>query len=76
MKLRPVEEVLLQTLEDIDPGEAARLKAELYEEPSSWTLESVYELALRGLPLLLAGITTILGFVLFAAHLFHLSILP
>jgi hypothetical protein len=72
MKLRPVEEVLLQTLEDIDPGEAARLKAELYDEPSSLIHESVSELALRVLPLLLAGITTILGFLLFSPFWSHL----
>lgn len=31
MALRPVEKVLLQTLEDIDPLQAERLKAELFE---------------------------------------------
>ena len=31
MALRPVERVLLQTLEDIDPRQAERLKAELFE---------------------------------------------
>ncbi len=33
MALRPAEQVLLQTLDDIDPKQAERLRKELYEVP-------------------------------------------
>ncbi len=35
MELRPVEQVLLQTLDDLDPKRADRLRKELYEPPKA-----------------------------------------
>ena len=59
MALRPVERVLLQTLEDIDPEKSERLKAELFDfqnvktHRSSRTVWQVLErLLVFGLPLL------------------------
>jgi len=59
MKMRPVEKVLFQTLEDIDPEQATRLKAELYGS-SSFKDAAWYKLFVSVLPLILAVIA-ILG---------------